>query len=83
MKISEVTVYKLEATNKELDISIYDRGEGEAPYYRVGTYWYTTNDKRIYPLDVYDHAPTYNTLSEILERNFQDMMPFKGQLELF
>ncbi len=82
MKISEVTIYKLEATNTELDIRVYEKYD-TYPYYRINEKWYATDGSRIYPIDAQDYAPTYDTLSKILEKNFQDMMPFKGQLELF
>ncbi len=80
MKISEVTIYKLEATNKELDISIYDMGnESRSPYYKLNNIWYSTGGsyRYIYPID-----PSYS-LSKRLEETFKEMMPFKGQLELF
>jgi len=77
MKINEVTIYKLEATDTEVE-NIYYLIEG--PYYRIDSKWYYTepNRNRIYPLG---NGEEY--LPEKLETNFQDMMPFKGQLELF
>lgn len=80
MKISEFTIYKLEATNKELDISIYDMtDESRSPYYKLNNIWYSTggSNRYIYPVD--SNYP----LSKRLEENFKEMMPFKGQLELF
>jgi hypothetical protein len=83
MKINEVTIYRLDATNTELDIRIYEKYDTSP----INGNWYATNHcttgDRAYPLDTYNHAPTYDSLSKILEKNFQDMMPFKGQLELF
>lgn len=81
MKISEVTVYKLEATNIELGISIYDRYD-TSPYYKINGDWYATNGNRLFPLDTINKL-VFDGLCKVLEDNFKEMMPFKGQLELF
>ena len=81
MKISEITIYKLEATEDELDLGIYDRRD-TSPYYRINNNWYVTNDNKIFPLNVNTNG-LYMGMSKILEDIFKEMMPFKGQLELF
>ena len=81
MKINEIVIYKLEATNKELNIGTYDKYDS-SPYYKINGNWYATNGNRIFPLETYDKL-TYDGLSKILEDLFREMHPFKCQLELF
>ena len=97
MKISEVSIYKLEATDKDLGINsghIYNDTEGRGPYYRINGRWYctysnvNTSSTSLFgryreQLHLLDDSSSYDTIAKRLEDNFQDMMPFKGQLELF
>lgn len=87
MKISEVVIYKLEATNKELGIEAYNSTieDTKGPYYRIMGHWYSTSNNKfestIYPLNKGEAG--WNSLFNTLENNFKEMMPFKGQMELF
>lgn len=80
MKISEIAIYKVEAADKELGVDFYDVGtDSMGPYYKVNNVWYSTRGTKnqMYPVD-----PNYS-LAKRLEEAFKEMMPFKGQLELF
>lgn len=83
MKISEVTVYRLEIAGSELGLSEYERIDTFSPYYRINGEWYTSTDmdENIYPISRMGFG--HRTLSKALETNFAEMYPFKGQLELF
>lgn len=92
MKISAVTIYKLEATDKELDTGTNYLNKWRStsgPYYRINGRWYATygimdsSDTRLLSMYKEQLELLDDSSAKCLETNFQDMMPFKGQLELF